>query len=435
MSGVEFVGLVLGTTSLVISALEQYQSILSNNVQDYGYIRGLALETVFFQARGVVERIRKHVINHSGDDAKEAWAVRESYTTSFNMIAVAVSPLMLLDYLYHADYRVQGAIVAQIAITALSLEYLEATHWTATAAFVISLIAGLLSVYYACILQQQLSGLHGPVEAELWFTTVRRKRRSQVDSKIETGRQTHKEYIMPSYNAALLLVLPSILLNWSSIALLIGIGIYYGIVHTQHLSSVRGQNSSLAILLVYVLFTLGAFASYILPWLQKQLESTAPAQSALEQLSRVDPRSAPNSTARQEASGPAQADRIGRPPRFDLLRTGGIESLENPAPRDEESVGAQDNAQLSTVSRKQSASILRPRREPRPASNHALVNFNAETSVSRSPSYVPAATQAFMAALDVSISAQKASLQAHELLRAEIQKQEDLRTSARRTSM
>lgn len=72
-------------------AFESYYSTFRRNVRDYGYIRGLALETIFFQARGVVQRIRANVVVPSGESAKEAWSVKESYATSFNMIAVAVS--------------------------------------------------------------------------------------------------------------------------------------------------------------------------------------------------------------------------------------------------------------------------------------------------------------------------------------------------------
>lgn len=88
--------------------LRYYYSIFSNNIHDYGYIRGLALETVFLQARDVVQRIRLHVLVRPEDGAKEAWSVKQSYTTSFNMIAVAVGFLVLEVCSYYTDWRTSG---------------------------------------------------------------------------------------------------------------------------------------------------------------------------------------------------------------------------------------------------------------------------------------------------------------------------------------
>lgn len=191
-------------------------------------------------------------------------------------------------------------------------------------------------------MQQQLSSLHGPDVVKRWLT-IMRKGRLHFDSRIESGHSP-QESIVPSYNAALLLILPSILLNWSSIALLIGIGIYYGIVHAEKLSSVRGEHSSLAILLVYVLFTLGASLSYVLPWSQKLLESTTPAQSAPEQSSKDEPGDAPLFTTRSETADSGQTNHNGHSMRFDLLRTGGMRKAGHHDFTQDGSLGAQRNA-------------------------------------------------------------------------------------------
>lgn len=45
----------------------------------------------------------------------------------------------------------QAATVAQVAITALALEDINKVHWTAEAAFVVSLTAGGLSFFF-CLL-------------------------------------------------------------------------------------------------------------------------------------------------------------------------------------------------------------------------------------------------------------------------------------------
>lgn len=90
---------VAGMTSLAFDLsqkLIQHQwSIFDRNVRDYGLVRALALETIFFQVRRVVNRIRTHVFHHPGHGmtymVQEAWLIKKSYTENFNMIAVAVS--------------------------------------------------------------------------------------------------------------------------------------------------------------------------------------------------------------------------------------------------------------------------------------------------------------------------------------------------------
>lgn len=82
------------TIFVIGTALELYARVVNSNVKDYGYVRGLALETVFFQARRVVGRIRSHVISKHEDSAGmagEAWSIKDSYAASLNMVAVAVS--------------------------------------------------------------------------------------------------------------------------------------------------------------------------------------------------------------------------------------------------------------------------------------------------------------------------------------------------------
>lgn len=93
----ELFGLILASPFIFTEILANsrillgfYYLILRNNIHDYGYVRGLALETVFSQARDVVQRIRRHVLGRQEAGAKQAWLIKQSYKTSFNMIAVAV---------------------------------------------------------------------------------------------------------------------------------------------------------------------------------------------------------------------------------------------------------------------------------------------------------------------------------------------------------
>lgn len=65
---------------------------------------------------------------------------------------------------------VAGAILAQIALTALSLPNSDDTHWTARAAFIIGLVAGSLAVFCSCVLQSKMSGLHNAYAVRRWLT-------------------------------------------------------------------------------------------------------------------------------------------------------------------------------------------------------------------------------------------------------------------------
>lgn len=193
--------------------------------------------------------------------------------------------------------------MAQIAITALSLPYQEETHWAVSASFVVSLVFGLLSVYFACIVQVTLGNLHTPAEVRKWLVTERieskprrsildrligrRQRRSRAhetdswesppesqspDDSLETLLREFRAKHIPSFHSALLLVAPVQLLNWSVAWLLVGIGIYYGLIFTKDLGDLHGQNANLAILLVYIISAAGALASLILPRLYKLTE-------------------------------------------------------------------------------------------------------------------------------------------------------------------
>lgn len=189
-----------------------------------------------------MNRVRKHVLDHEHsmseewNSSHEALAIKTSYASSFNMISVTVSYCLSMVSFLNDKVRLtldcQGAITAQIAITVLSLAGVDQMHWTVTAAFLTSLIAGLLSVYYACIIQVWLAGMHSAEEVRDWFTTKR---------LISSGQQKWTE--IPSYNAALLLVAALQLLNWSLVSLLAGVGIYYGLFFTEKLGALGGSGN------------------------------------------------------------------------------------------------------------------------------------------------------------------------------------------------
>lgn len=341
-----------------------------------------------------------------------------------------------------ADLQIKGAIVAQIAITALSLEYLEDTHWTASAAFVISLVAGLLSVYYACILQQQLSGLHSPEETLLWLTiTVRALPHPLIPEmgilEFWHHAQTYKDNdLIPSFNAALLLVVPSILLNWSSVTLLIGIGIYFGMIYAENLGSLRGNNSNLAILLVYVLFTSGALLGYLWPLLQKALESTPSVPLTFQRLSGNGNDHVGDLAQPPGPNNPANGDPSNR--NIDLSDHRRVAMDPRPVPPthyDPSRIQVDAAASMQRQVPGSQSTQLQPLAVSASGSSQPRVDTQRPSHLPTKLAYDAIEMRNVMDALHASVIAQRASLQAQELLLANLRQRENPQPGPRRASL
>jgi hypothetical protein len=203
--------------------------------------------------------------------------------------------------------------VAQIAITALSLDNLSSAHWTAKAAFVISLAAGALSVFFACLLQQRISSLFSLSDLKDWLskpTTDQQldetadfvrllygrmpRRHTKHVSSTERNLWTEVEkrvlhkvdtlrWERASVHAALMIKIPALLLNWSVGAFLIGLGIYLGSFWIRRLDPSQTQSSSLGVLIVYIVITGVGLLLFFVSVLLKYLEGV-PIRILLERL-------------------------------------------------------------------------------------------------------------------------------------------------------
>jgi hypothetical protein len=149
-TGTELAGLFLGIAPLLISGWD----LLWKDYQDFGIVPAIALRLGLFDAKGVVDEVREHFIKGDGG-LDQAMAFKDTYTPTFNMVGVA------------------GAILAQIALTALALPNLDDTHWTARASFVMGLVAGSLAVSCSCVLQSKMSSLHNAHAVRNWLTRPR----------------------------------------------------------------------------------------------------------------------------------------------------------------------------------------------------------------------------------------------------------------------
>lgn len=271
-----------------IVTLRNFRDQLANGpnaylVIRYGCFKAGLLSWACPDALALVERVEQSVLVEGDEGAK---MMKDSMTANYNMIAVAVSPyaavpLAVFDAL-------QGAIIAQVAISALSLDRVAQTHWTAQAAFVTSLVSGALSVYYACVVQQTAGSLIKPDELKDWLcgsrtsdtalqTTIQRRAREiRLGSRAMMTRDEVKELLelatteqgshklIPSVTSALMLVAPGRMLNISVAAFLLGLGIYLGFACSNQFLSDGGPNASLAVLLFYVITAvLGLLVLYI----------------------------------------------------------------------------------------------------------------------------------------------------------------------------
>ena len=278
----EIVGIVLGALPLLISIYKH----LEDDIDDFGIFPAIVLRLGLFEAKDVVNQVREHFIRDDGG-LEQAMAFKDSYTPTFNMVGVA------------------GAIIAQIALTALSLPDLDGTHWTARAAFVVGLVAGSLAVFCSCVLQSKMSGLHSPYAVRRWLTrphetfadlynyqraTSRSKSgtsdpedanhpKDTTDEQAEllamqqelfaVRERLNKLHYRPSLSAALIITAPSQLLNVALGSLLTGFGIYFGLVYTARLPAIENHHSALAVLIVYIVSAASGLVLFYLPMLFK----------------------------------------------------------------------------------------------------------------------------------------------------------------------
>jgi len=179
----------------------------------------------------------------------------------------------------------KGAIIAQVAITALSLTGLDDSHWTAEAFFVTSLVTGSLSVFFSCTNSPSMHGLHSADDIRDFLTkpskSVDLKAFNDLLTEMEKAKEINKEtlhplkqYIqkVPSVHSAVMLVIPMYLLNIALSTFLTGLGVYLGKLYTAKLIPSYGSGA-LGILIVYVITALTGLAVFYVARSFKYLEN------------------------------------------------------------------------------------------------------------------------------------------------------------------
>ena len=189
----------------------------------------------------------------------------------------------------------QGAIVAQVAITALSLPKLNETHWAVEGFFIASLIFGSLSVFFSCMTYRVVNTLHGADDIRDWLCKPilsKQKRKFQglldtLESAIYSpqantpGGQAYAQledaikndrWKVASFSSAVMLIAPARLLSLALNAFVAGLGVYLGLVYMASLIPISGSNGSLAVLICYIFATFCGLALFYIPLGFKNLE-------------------------------------------------------------------------------------------------------------------------------------------------------------------
>ncbi|KAI1387220.1 uncharacterized protein F4822DRAFT_276805 [Hypoxylon trugodes] len=309
MSGLEIIGVVSAVIPFLISAggvnvststLNWLYTKVTRTHRIYrkdGLVAVLLLN-LLPGASSAIDRIDK-IISDTGTDARLS-EFRQSLSSSMNMVAVA------------------GAIIAQVAITGLSLEGIDQAHWTAAAFLVASLIFGAISVYACFIVQQEVNGLLGTDGLLDWLS--RPLTEEQVNEKLQmileylNSLQGHPppgdppprnqaaplpelDFVDPldreaSALAAIVVAAPSGLLGLSLNCFVFGFGIYLGGVYSNNLIPGFGRGGSLGILIFYIIAAATSTFLYTFPRVLKTserygTERTGDSRVRLEEASRT----------------------------------------------------------------------------------------------------------------------------------------------------
>lgn len=125
---------------------------------------------------------------------------------------------------------VAGAVIAQVALTALSLSSLSLAHWTARAFLLFATVAGCLSVYYACTLSRDIGKCYQPELVRDWLSTTGPNPTTITDTEV-----TEKKERNASLAGIFILSAPYTMMSYSIMAFIIGLAIYQGFVWTRAL--------------------------------------------------------------------------------------------------------------------------------------------------------------------------------------------------------
>lgn len=148
------------------------------------------------------ETVQRYHYNINLWTKDEAMAWRESYISRCSAVSVA------------------AAIFASVGLTALQLESMPDSHWSATALLTASMTLGILSVCAATTLQNSVTDLSNDCEVRLWLS-------QGLGNWPDYTGTLYGDLLLESSAATVALTgSPTLLLNLSVIAYFLGFGIY-----------------------------------------------------------------------------------------------------------------------------------------------------------------------------------------------------------------
>ncbi|KAI1751562.1 hypothetical protein F4782DRAFT_531337 [Xylaria castorea] len=145
---------------------------------------------------------------------------------------------------------VAASIIAQVAITVLSLDGLSQVHWNARGSFILSLVSAIMDVYAASTEYRLLCRCVSAEDIKGWI-----KGPSNNNPKGNTGMPA-----LPSVASVVTVSAPFALLVVALNSFLVGFGIWLGFVWTKNLDpdSTRGDNRA-----VFITYAVGLGTCYL----------------------------------------------------------------------------------------------------------------------------------------------------------------------------
>lgn len=139
-----------------------------------------------------------------------------------------------------------GAILAQIAVTSLSLPDIAEVHWIVRGFFACGLAFGLLSVQFAVMQQRTMGNLHQPSSVRAWLL---------ANSYTKSGRESMEERHKVSFTAAFLTQIPYTMIEYGSAFLIVGLGLYFGYAWKKNLDTETGPQDNRNVFIMYIACT------------------------------------------------------------------------------------------------------------------------------------------------------------------------------------
>ena len=226
-------------------------------VDNYGPRVGVALAFLLGSTATQYLRIQRSVLNGKDEDAVQ---FRQAVINECNMTAITVSTFLSISDM-PCSVSAQGAIIAQVAITGLSLPSLSSTHWLARAFLLLAVISGCLSVYYACVLQRTVGKLYRPSHVRDWL----RLPPPSGDGETDVRRA--------SATAVLILSAPFTMVKVSIFSFLIGLTVYQGYTWTRALDSNAGIGASRDVFITLVVGSGFCIIFFMIAFAAKDIET------------------------------------------------------------------------------------------------------------------------------------------------------------------